>query len=65
MNQSLFKGNWEIIKGKIMQQWGKLTHDDLVQIEGKNHEIYGKLQKAYNLTEEEAKEAVNAFLRDV
>ncbi len=29
MNWDRVEGNWKQIKGKVQQQWGKLTNDDL------------------------------------
>jgi uncharacterized protein YjbJ (UPF0337 family) len=34
MNKDIFKGNWKEMKGKVKQQWGKLTDDDITQING-------------------------------
>ena len=62
MNKDIFKGQWEEVKGKLRQAWGKLTDDDLQEIKGNQEEIYGKLQKHYGYTKEEAKDEVNDFL---
>ena len=35
MNWDRVEGDWKQIKGKVQQQWGKLTDDDLDVIEGK------------------------------
>lgn len=61
MNQNIFEGKWEEVKGKMKQAWGKLTDDDFKVIEGSQQEIYGKLQKHYGYSEDEAKKAVNDF----
>jgi len=58
MNQDIFEGNWEILKGKIKQKWGEITEDDLKKIEGDHDVIYGTLQKYYGYTEEEIKEQI-------
>ena len=34
MNKDQAAGNWKELKGKIKQQWGKLTDDDLPVLEG-------------------------------
>jgi len=39
------KGNWNQIKGKLKQQWGDLTDDDLKYAEGKEDELLGRLQE--------------------
>ena len=61
MNKDIFVGTWEEIKGEIKQAWGKLTQDDLIQIKGSQQEIYGKLQKHYGYSKEQAENAVREF----
>ncbi len=56
MNKEFFEGNWEIVKGKIKEQWGKLTDDELMEIKGDSLQLYGKLQKHYGYTKEEIDE---------
>ena len=34
MNWDQIKGNWKQFEGKVQQQWGKLTNDDLAQVKG-------------------------------
>ena len=58
MNKDIFEGKWEEVKGKMKQAWGKLTDDDLTEIEGNQQEIYGKLQKHYGYSKDEAEKAV-------
>ena len=43
MNADILKGQWKEIKGEVKQKWGKLTDDDLTQIEGKEEQILGLL----------------------
>lgn len=61
MNEHDMKGNWNQLKGKIKQQWGKLTDDELDQAEGKREVLVGKIQERYNISEEEAEKQVNSF----
>ena len=60
MNKLEVKGNWNIIKGKLMQRWGKLTDDDLDWAEGKEQELVGRIQKRTG----ESREAVEKALKD-
>ena len=39
------KGNWNETKGKIKQEYGELTDDDLAYEDGKDDELVGRLQK--------------------
>lgn len=61
MNKDIFEGNWEELKGKMKQAWGKLTDDDFRELEGNQQEIFGKLQKHYGYTRDEAERAVKDF----
>ena len=45
MNWDRVEGNWKEFKGKVQQQWGKLTNDDLDMIEGKRTELAGRLRQ--------------------
>lgn len=49
------KGNWNIIKGKLKQQYGQLTDDDLAYVEGKEDELIGRIQKSTGETKEKLK----------
>lgn len=53
MNKDIFKGKWHEVKGKVKNKWGKITDDELTQIEGKHEEIYGVLQKHYGYNKEQ------------
>jgi uncharacterized protein YjbJ (UPF0337 family) len=47
------KGNWNQLKGKLKQQYGELTDDDLTYAEGKEEELLGRIQKKTGKTKEE------------
>lgn len=52
------KGNWNIVKGNLKQQWADLTDDDLMYEEGKEDEMVGRIQKKTG----ETKERINEFI---
>ncbi len=54
-NSKEIKGNWEEFKGKLKQKFADLTDDDLLYEEGKEQEMWGKLQKKLGKTEKEIK----------
>ena len=64
MNRDTFKGQWTTLKGKIRQQWGKVTDDDLAQIEGNAEQLIGKIQEHYGRTREEAERELDRWLDD-
>jgi uncharacterized protein YjbJ (UPF0337 family) len=47
------KGNWNELKGKLKQEYAGLTDNDLMYEEGKEDELYGRLQKKLGQTKEE------------
>ena len=55
MNSEEFKlkGNWNELKGKIKQQYGQLTDDDLVYEDGKDDELLGRIQQRIGKTKEQ------------
>ena len=59
MNNDRIEGNWKEMKGKVQQQWGKLTDDDLDVIDGRREELVGKIQQAYGKSREEAEKEVD------
>jgi uncharacterized protein YjbJ (UPF0337 family) len=63
MNEDIIQGNWNQLKGKIQQQWGKLTSDDLDMIEGKRKELVGRVQERYGYARDEAEKEVDRFFK--
>ena len=61
MNWDSIEGNWKSAKGKMREQWGKLTDDDLDVIAGKRDQLVGSIQKAYGKTKDEAEQEVAAY----
>ena len=55
------QGNWKQLTGSAHEQWGKLTHNDLAQIDGKRERLLGKIQERYGITEEEANKQISAW----
>ncbi len=62
MNEQILKGNWKQAKGMIKQKWGKMTDDELNQIEGNSEKLMGKLQEKYGYSLDEARSNLNLFL---
>ena len=58
MNKDTIAGNWKQLKGKVQQQWGKLTDDDYDVIAGRGTELAGRIQERYGVTREEAEKQV-------
>lgn len=56
MNKLSIKGNWNETKGKLKQQFSKLTDDDLMFVEGKEEELIGRIQKRLGKSKDEVRE---------
>jgi uncharacterized protein YjbJ (UPF0337 family) len=57
------KGSWTTTKGAVKEQWGKLTDDDLLEIEGRREKLVGKIQARYGIPAEEAEAQVSGWER--
>ena len=58
MNKLTFKGDWNVVKGKLKQKFGNLTDDDLSYSEGKHEELLGRLQKKLGKTQDEIRKLI-------
>lgn len=47
------KGNWNQIKGKLKEKYADLTDNDLLYVEGKEDQLYGRLQEKLGQSKEE------------
>jgi uncharacterized protein YjbJ (UPF0337 family) len=55
-NDVILKGNWNQLKGKLKQKYADLTDDDLLYVEGKEDELFGRLQKKLGKSDREVRE---------
>ena len=53
MDRLELKGRWNELKGKVKQANASLTDDDLQYEEGKDDELYGRLQKKLGKSRED------------
>jgi uncharacterized protein YjbJ (UPF0337 family) len=63
MNHDRIHGRWKQLKGKVKEQWGKLTDDDLDVIAGRRDQLLGRIQQRHGLARDEADRQVRAFER--
>jgi len=47
-------GNAKEFGGNVKKQWGKLTDDEIMQINGDREILAGKIQEKYGVAKEEA-----------
>lgn len=61
MNTDIIKGKWKQLNGRIKQQWGELTDDDLTAAEGNRDYLAGKIQERYGIAKDAAMDQVRDF----
>ena len=54
MNQDRIQGRWRQIKGKMKEQWGRLTEDDLDVIAGRREQLLGRIQQRHGMAKDDA-----------
>ncbi len=55
------QGAWTQSKGAVKEQWGKLTDNDVTEIDGRREILVGKLQTRYGISQQEAERQVGGF----
>ena len=58
MDKLQLKGTWNVVKGKLKQKYAQLTDDDLYFADGKEDELYGRLQSRLGKTRDEIKKVI-------
>ena len=59
MDWDRVEGNWKQLKGKIKEQWGRLTDDELDVIAGNRDQLEGKIQERYGLAKDRVRQDVD------
>jgi uncharacterized protein YjbJ (UPF0337 family) len=62
LNKEILKGKWLQTKGDVRKWWGRLTDEDVDQIQGDTEKFIGILQEHYGFGREQAEEEVDEFL---
>jgi uncharacterized protein YjbJ (UPF0337 family) len=65
MNWDRIEGGWTQFTGKVKEQWGKLTDDDMTEIAGKRDILLGKIQQKYGVAKDEAERQIDDFANRV
>jgi uncharacterized protein YjbJ (UPF0337 family) len=65
MNWDRVEGNWKQLRGKVREQWGKLTNDHIDAINGRRDMLAGKIQEAYGVGKDEAERQISAWQKGV
>jgi len=62
MDWNRVEGNWKQFKGKVKEQWGDLTDDDLDRIAGRRDQLEGVIQERYGTAKDQVKQDVDRWL---
>jgi uncharacterized protein YjbJ (UPF0337 family) len=65
MNWERVEGNWQDFQDKVLQQWSKLTNDDLHQVKGRRDALLGILQARYGIARQAAEHQLEDWMRTV
>jgi uncharacterized protein YjbJ (UPF0337 family) len=62
MDEDILRGQWKRLKGRVREQWGELTNDDIDRIQGNRQQLEGVLQERYGYAKDEARDEVDDWL---
>jgi uncharacterized protein YjbJ (UPF0337 family) len=62
VNTDVIKGQWHQLKGEVKRQWGKLTDDEVDQVEGNAEKLSGLLQQRYGYARDRAEREIDDWL---
>lgn len=65
MDKLELRGSWHQVKGKLKQAYADLSDDDLAYEEGKEEELFGRLQKKLGKTKDEVRDFISKADREV
>jgi len=57
--QQKIRGNWNQLKGKLKEEYGNLTDDDLKYLEGQKDKLVGFLQEKTGESREQIADFIN------
>jgi len=61
MNWDTIQGNWKQWTGKVKEEWGDITDNELTETEGKFDRMTGLLQAKYGIAKEEAEKRLHTW----
>jgi uncharacterized protein YjbJ (UPF0337 family)/ElaB/YqjD/DUF883 family membrane-anchored ribosome-binding protein len=63
MDWNRVEGDWKRMKGKVKEQWGRLTDDDLTAIGGRRDQLEGKIQERYGYAKDQVRREIDDWYR--
>ncbi|HMM27564.1 MAG TPA: CsbD family protein [Aggregatilineaceae bacterium] len=59
------EGNWKQFSGEVQKRWGRLTDDDMKQVQGRRDILEGKIQERYGKTREEVQREIDEWANEL
>jgi len=60
-NWDIVGGKWKQVSGEVKKQWGKLTDDELMEVNGNREILAGKIQEKYGIAREEVNKQIDEW----
>jgi len=57
----VMRGSWDDVKGQLKQNYAELTDEDLTYADGKEDELFGRLQRKLGKTKDEIVKLISDF----
>jgi uncharacterized protein YjbJ (UPF0337 family) len=54
-------GKWKQFRGEVQSRWGKLTDDEMDEINGDRAKLAGKIQERYGVAQSEANQQIDEW----
>jgi len=62
VNRDILEGKWKQLRGRIHERWGRITNDELDQVEGNGDRLVGIIQERYGLARDEAERQLDSLV---
>ena len=58
-------GNWKRMRGMVKERWGKLTHNEIREAQGRRETLNGYIQSRYGIDRDAADKQIDAWLKNL
>ena len=55
-------GNWKRVRGAVKERWGKLTHNEIREAQGRRETLNGYIQSRYGIDRDAADKQIDEWL---
>lgn len=62
MNWDRIEGSWKQFTGSVKSRWGKLTDNEVAEIDGNREKLAGRIQERYGIAKDEAEKEIDEWL---